>query len=165
VVEAVASLKSLVASPFKHQWIHIMGVPGCGKTHLVLATYHSIPNFAVYVLAGALADQIHDGLKRESTDPEWMGLSDLKRALIDVPVLIVDDLGQEHNSEFVGNTIQDIVVRRYQLLEKRPTVITTNLNRAMLLERYPRLMDRLTDKQLVLFRPISLDSYRPQKTT
>ena len=43
-----------------------------------------------------------------------------------MPVLFLDDLGQEHSAEFVNATISDIVSRRYQCGLSRPTVVATN---------------------------------------
>jgi len=161
MASAIASLHSLSASPYLHQWIKLSGVPGCGKSHVLVATYNLISNCSIYVPAGELASKIHDSLdtKGEHSD-DRLNLNDLKQLLVDVPVLFVDDLGQEHNAEFVTNALADIFVRRYQFGELRPTVVATNLTPSDLSKRYSRLEDRLEDRALVRNHIIKLPSFR-----
>lgn len=161
---AIDDMKSLVKSPHEHQWLKLSGVPGCGKSHAVLAAYNLLSYVAIYVHAGLLADRIHKGLDRDGEHPsEWLEINDLKEILVEVPVLFLDDLGEEHSSTFVANTITDIIARRYQSGRSRPTVVTTNLLPSDLCKRYPRLESRLRDSEIVRSHIIGLGDYRGRK--
>jgi len=168
LASAMGSLKCLTKSPLNHQWITISGVTGNGKSSLVLAAYNLMPDLAIYISAPEMADGLFTSLARDEKlrfGKEHLDLGGLKDLLVSVPVLFLDDLGLEHNADFVLNTLSDIIARRYCHTSERPTVVTTNLSKSELAARYPygRLADRISDEHLVLRHAITLPSYRQRK--
>ena len=164
----MGSLKRLTKSPLDHQWITISGVAGNGKTSLVLSAYNLIPDLAVYISSPELADGLFASLARDEKlrfGKKQLTLAELKDLLVAVPVLFLDDLGLEHNADFVASTFSDIIARRYAYASERPTVVTSNLSKSELTARYPygRLADRISDEHLVLRHGIMLPSYRQRK--
>ena len=154
LVLTAQSLRSLMDSPFKHKWITIFGVKGCGKSHLMLATLNKMDKYAVYFYCDTLGNEIFASLDRDST-------IDLKQKLIRAPVLLLDDLGTEPaNSPFVSQFINGVIGARYQRGIYAPTVITTNLSEAALDARYDRMADRILDRHLVIQHHITLPSFR-----
>lgn len=62
--------------------------------------------------------------------------------LLQVPLLILDDLGAEHPEGWVQTKIDSLIAERYNA--KKSLIITTNLRSGELLDRYAaRIMDRL----------------------
>ncbi len=70
-----------------------------------------------------------------------------EQRLLQVPLLILDDLGAEHPEGWVQTKIDSLISERYNA--KKSLVITTNLRSAELLDRYAgRVMDRLYESVL-----------------
>lgn len=165
---AITAMKSLVASPHNHKWVTICGHPGCGKSTLVAAAYNQISHMALYIQTAKLASLMFDGLKKpgevDEDNDRWLEINDLRNLLIEVPVLMLDDLGIESNTPFINSTLTDIIAQRYQLRTARPTIITTNLSSKLLIERYQRLASRILDVDLSYRLLIDLPDYRMRTT-
>nr|CAJ75139.1 conserved hypothetical protein [Candidatus Kuenenia stuttgartiensis] len=133
----------------------ITGPFGCGKTHAAMAilkAYASglpcpayrretfdIPNLAVFTPVVELLSQIRQTFNGNSGGGPGEG------ALLDkytrCGLLILDDLGAETASEWVLQTLYQILNRRY--LDQSQTVITTNLTLGELKEK---LGDRIASR-------------------
>jgi DNA replication protein DnaC len=91
----------------------LWGPNGQGKTYdaIVVGKYARLHSFSVkFVLAYELAFM--------SRQPDWYEKYDI---MIDCDLLIIDDLGKEHNNLVV----RDIVLKRYS--KKKSVIITTNV--------------------------------------
>lgn len=98
----------------------ITGNAGLGKTHAALAIAQTVLDKGfnvVYVCAQSLFSQ----LERE----RFLESSPLLEAAMEADLLILDDLGTEFVSAYVLSTFYNLLNTR--LLEKRPTIYTTNI--------------------------------------
>jgi DNA replication protein DnaC len=108
---------------------------GSGKTHLAWAIgweylmgcssvfYGTVPDMLVYL--------------REGIRNEYYNVEARIHYLQEVKLLILDDLGTEHRTDFANESLDMVVNSRYTHL--RSTVITTNLNSD---ELQPRISSR-----------------------
>ena len=106
------------------------GATGLGKTFLSACVARQVAengHSVVYVTAGKLFADF-EAVKFERADAESL------RDYRDCDLLIVDDLGTEMTTEFVKAALYEIVNSR--LLERRSTLISTNLNENDLEARY-----------------------------
>ena len=106
------------------------GATGLGKTFLSACVARQVAEGGwgvVYVTAGRLFSDF-EAVKFERAEAESL------RDYRDCDLLIVDDLGTEMTTEFVKAALYEIVNNR--LLERRTTLISTNLNEDNLEARY-----------------------------
>lgn len=106
-------------------WLALRGKPGSGKTHLGLA----IANHALEQLRPVrwwyAPELVEEARRLRGADPgaEAAEYFELKRQLRDVELLVLDDFGGIHPSEFaVKDFLQPVLDARYR--ERRPTVFT-----------------------------------------
>ena len=96
----------------------LTGDVGTGKTHLAAAIAQYCMEHGKVVKFGNITD-IFQSLKNAFTKDEDV-LSEIKS----VPLLVLDDLGKENDTEWAKETIYSIINYRYEHM--LPTVITTN---------------------------------------
>lgn len=99
--------------------LFLTGGVGTGKTHLAAALTHYIADRGVRVKFGNITDLLH-GMRRS-----FQGEEDLVSEIKTIPVLVLDDLGKEMDTEWVKETIYSIINYRYENMLS--TVVTTNL--------------------------------------
>lgn len=108
-----------------------MGGAGLGKTHLSLAIVSEIAKKGYGVVYGS-AQSLFSAAEKEhflfSSDGEQ------EKALFDCDLLVIDDLGTEFLSSYTTSLFYNIVNSR--LLNKKPTIISTNLDFEQLESRY-----------------------------
>ena len=118
-----------------------IGEPGRGKTFLCSCIVNRLIELGqqvIYISAIQLVDlaRKHAALNRNDQD------EDLYEILTNCDLLIIDDLGTEHQTDFSNATLFAIVNAR-QLLHRK-TIISTNLKVADIANRYePRFSSRL----------------------
>ncbi len=93
-----------------------LGKVGTGKTHLACAIAH-------YAIEQGVPTKFINVVSMISDLKERMNIPKYIRAYTDTELLIIDDIGKEKNSEWVCQTIYQIINIRYET--QKPTIITT----------------------------------------
>ena len=92
------------------------GKVGTGKTHLACAIAH-------YAIEKVIPTKFINVVSMISDLKERTNIYKYIKNYAEVDLLIIDDLGKEKNSEFVSQTIYQIINIRYE--REMPTIITT----------------------------------------
>lgn len=108
----------------------LLGATGIGKTHLSLAIAKEVTQQGFGVIYGSVQPLFRH------IESEYFGREDgdTQTQLIGCDLLVLDDLGMELDTPFYRTTLYDLLNTR--LLERRPTIISTNLSATALRERY-----------------------------
>ncbi len=138
----------------------LFGAPGLGKTHLSAAIAREVSEkgfSVVYDTAGHVFERFEQQ-KFGGEDGETVS-SDVER-ILNADLLILDDLGTEMTTAFVQSALYQIINTR--LLEKRSTIISTNLTPPQIAQRYtPQIASRLEGEYEIL--PFVGEDIRKQK--
>lgn len=101
----------------------LVGKPGRGKTHLLSLAAESLARTHHAVVRYYSTAELLDALKRSyDRDAEWC--DDWERALT-VPVLVLDDLGAEHMTDWSRERISTLIDARYRA--QLPVLAATNV--------------------------------------
>ena len=124
----------------------LFGRPGLGKTHLSAAIAREVSGkgySVVYDTAGHVFERFEaQKFGRDEAD------RDVERVL-NCDLLILDDLGTEMTTTFVHSALYQIINGR--LLEKRSTIVSTNLMPEALAQRYsPQIASRIEGEYQLL---------------
>lgn len=149
--------------------VFMSGVTGCGKTHLAVAmmrrrvetsTKHlegnpSKPPLAIFTTIPELLFEIRQ-CYRDGGPSE----ADTVRKYADVPLLVLDDLGAEKDTEAAEAMLYLIIDRRDR--ECRWTIVTSNAGLSELQHTLgARIASRLSN---MIVAPIKLPDYRKKRT-
>lgn len=110
----------------------LFGAPGTGKTYLAFCIANELLDRLVPVIAISsigLLNRIKETYKRYGSEGEVEIINSLKNASL----LVLDDLGAENSTDWAKEKIYEIIDSRYR--DKKPIIITTNLNLDQLKER------------------------------
>ena len=125
----------------------LFGASGLGKTHLSAAIAREVSGrgwSVVYDTAGSVFQRFE---AQKFTREENAG-DDVDRVL-NCDLLILDDLGTEMTTAFVQSALYQIINTR--LMEKRSTIISTNLTPGQLAQRYsPQIASRVEGEYQIL---------------
>ncbi len=138
-------------------WLVLMGGNGCGKTHLAAAIANERLDAGDRVAFANVADLL-DELRAAYAPDAPRRYDQLFRALVESPVLILDDLGAQKSSPWAEEKLYQLLNHRH--LARAFTVVTTN-KRIGDLE--PRIASRLADKDVSVLRDITAPDYRTLK--
>ncbi len=118
----------------------LSGNTGLGKTHLALAMGRAVGEQG-YSVCYETAIGMFNKLERAKFSPTEQSREEAER-LESCDLLIIDDLGTEMAGQFVTAALYGLMNQR--LMEKKPMVITTNLNVDETAMRYsPQIASRL----------------------
>jgi DNA replication protein DnaC len=142
------------------KWIYLNGTYGTGKTHFLYAAKTNLRNISTYINAADLADKIYEATGNHT-------INDLINSLIGIPILLVDDLGAEHTTDYLYSVLYKVVNGRYALGIERPTFITSNLSLEDLArspnDNLQRIASRLSDNAMVSYLISKQGDYRGLK--
>ena len=125
--EAVTAVKYIMKPGTKGLFVY--GPRGTGKTMLVSILANEMTKNGQTVLFSSVPDLLED--IRESYNKKTSDKT--IRAAREVSCLILDDLGAEHITEWVGSQLFSLLNHRYN--ERLKTIITSNYNRKELSQR------------------------------
>lgn len=97
----------------------ITGPVGVGKTHLAVAMCRAANDSGLRVVMAPMNRMLMDLRPGHDEDGAYMD------TLLDVPRLIVDDVGMERSTDWTMSILDSIVEARW--VDEYPTVFTTNL--------------------------------------
>ena len=127
----------------------LTGDPGLGKTFLSAAIAREVSGdgwSVVYDTAGRIFERFED--RKFGRDRGEAVEADVRRVL-ECDLLILDDLGTETATPFVSSALYTVLNTR--LLEKRSTIVSTNLKIPEIARRYsPQIASRLEGEYQVL---------------
>lgn len=126
--------------------VFITGPVGCGKTHLAIG-YLANEIIEKGIEAGRFvrAVDLFKEIRNTFQENRWESEMDLlEKYGKEIPFLVIDDLGTEKMTDWVEQTLYDLIDRRYG--ECLPTLITSNLSLDQLSAHYASHGDRLASR-------------------
>ena len=110
-----------------------LGRTGLGKTHLSLAIANEVAKTGAAV-AYASAQDLVDRAERAKFGRDGGGDAEFVQGALTCDLLVLDDLGTEFPSQMAAATLFQVINTR--LLERRSTIISTNLGFSAIATRY-----------------------------
>ena len=145
-------------APGKSANLLLFGAPGLGKTHLSAAIAREVSDGGFSVVYDT-AGHVFSCFEAEKFGREEEQESGVER-ILSCDLLILDDLGTEMTTSFVVSALYQIVNTR--LLERRSTIISTNLTPDQIAGRYsPQIASRIEGEYEIL--PFFGEDIRVQK--
>lgn len=134
--------------------LYLYGGVGAGKTHLIAGAAIRLVERG-YLVRVHRASDIASRLRRASGEGQGE-LEQYKDRLKNVRVLVIDDFGAEHMTEFLAAEWYDILDYRYR--QYAATILTANVAPDGL--NQPRLASRFSDQQRGMVIGIAAHDYR-----
>lgn len=152
--EVTAAVRAFAEDP--QGWLYLYGGYGAGKTHLLAAAGNALlaaGRHPLYVVAPDFLAYVRAGMHNASAS------SDVETRIqqaIEADVLLLDDLGAEHDTGWAQEQFYRVLNGRY--MAETPTIVASNL---WLEELPPRIASRLNDRALVTRTVLTCEDYRP----
>lgn len=150
--QAYRNALSFARSP--EGWLVLMGVNGCGKTHLAAAIANHLRQENKSVLLIVVPDLL-DYLRSTFSPESRVSYDELFEKIKRAPVLILDDFGEQSATPWAQEKLYQLINYRYNA--RLATVITTCLS---LDEIESRVSSRMVDPSLSLVLNINAPDYR-----
>lgn len=148
--------------PPKKPFLVLAGTPGTGKTHLACAALQDLyerknvrGQFWNCVDLIARYQATYDGERATESAAE------VDETLARVPLLVLDELGAQRDSEDATLRVFRLIDLRYR--EQKPMIVTTNKSAGQLGEMDPRLYSRLMDASVSELVTFNLPDYRQRR--
>jgi DNA replication protein DnaC len=138
-------------------WIVFIGGNGCGKTHLAAAIANERLDRGDRVAFANVPDLL-DELRAAYAPDAKRRYDEVFRLLVDVPVLVLDDLGAQKSSPWAEEKLYQLLNHRH--LARAWTIVTTNKR---LGEMEPRIASRLADRDVSQAYEITAPDFRTLK--
>jgi DNA replication protein DnaC len=135
-------------------WLILKGGYGCGKTHLAAAiANHNLTQGrpVLFINTPDLLDHLRATFSPDSTVSYDERFDQVRNS----PLLVLDDLGTQSNSEWAQEKLYQILNHRYNA--RLPTVITTNLELEAI---ESRMRSRMVDPSLAHIIHIAAPDFR-----
>jgi len=136
-----------------------IGPRGSGKTHLAIGTLRAVierGTRGIFLDCGNLLEQVKEMFGSKG------GQAQAFRAALDYDLVVLDDLGGQSSSEWVRDTLQSVIVHRYN--ERKATIVTTSLSLEELTEALgDRTASRLREMCAVVQLPPGTPDYRKKR--
>ncbi len=139
-------------------WLVLLGVNGCGKTHLAAAIVnyryqHKEP--ALFIVVPDFLDHLRSTFSPESK----ISYDQFFESVKSTPLLVLDDFGEQASTPWAQEKLYQVINYRYNA--KLPTVITTCCS---LEEMESRMASRLADSKISNPFNIRVPDYRSDVT-
>lgn len=140
-------------------WLLFEGTYGTGKTHLAaaIANWRIMRGDAVLFIT---SPDLLDHLKSAFSPQAETAYDDLFERIRQAPLLVIDDLGAESQTQWAGEKLYQLFNDRHRRM--LPTVITTNRDTALL---EGRIRSRLLDQSLTMAVKLSIPDRRSSMVT
>ena len=158
LVRALNAAKTFATFP--EGWLLFTGYSGSGKTHLAVAIAGESLRQGRQIFF-AFVPTLLDHLRMTYSPDSPVHFDELFEQVLNIPLLILDDLGAENSTPWAEEKLYQIVVHRYEA--RLATVITTASTMEELEEAKPRIASRLVDSMVVDEVPIDAPNYRDQR--
>jgi DNA replication protein DnaC len=145
---------------FPEGWLLFTGSRGSGKTHLAVAIAGESLRQGRQVFF-AFVPTLLDHLRMTYSPDSPVHFDELFEQVLNVPLLILDDLGSENSTPWAEEKLYQMVVHRHEA--KLATVITTASTMQELEDGKPRIASRLVDSMVVEWVAIDAPNYRDQR--
>jgi len=135
-------------------WLVLMGVNGCGKTHLAAAIANHLRaegRQVLFIMVPELLDHLRSAFSPESR----VHYDELFERVKKAPTLILDDFGEQSATPWAQEKLYQLISYRYNA--RLATVITTCLS---LDEIESRISSRMVDPTISLVLNINAPDYR-----
>lgn len=145
-------MDGLGANTAKGRGLAIVGPVGAGKSHtaaavLIESVTSQVLRNGYWIRARRFCNAMSPGFDQE--DATTVG-----NRVLNARLLVLDDLGGEHSTEWTQGIIEDLVSERYD--RSLPTIITSNLSPTVIESQYgDRTWDRLRDRNDIVIMAAS----------
>ncbi len=135
-------------------WLILLGVNGCGKTHLAAAIANYQLEQGKPVLFVVVPDLL-DHLRSTFSPDSKISYDEFFEQIKETPLLILDDFGEQSATPWAQEKLYQLINYRYNA--RLPMVVTSCLS---LEEIEPRISSRMVDPRISLVLNIDAPDYR-----
>jgi len=135
-------------------WLILLGINGCGKTHLAaaIANYQLTQGKPVFFV---VVPDLLDHLRSTFSPDSKISYDEFFEQIKETPLLILDDFGEQSATSWAQEKLYQLINYRYNA--RLPMVVTSCLS---LEEIEPRISSRMVDPRIGLVFNITATDYR-----
>jgi len=130
------------------------GTVGTGKTHLAAAITLYMLNHCQPVIFGTVTNllgRIRQTYNNDNKETERQAVDDF----LNIPLLVIDDLGKEKPTAWVEQMMYEIINGRYE--DNKPLIITTNISLKGIEEQYERNGAAIVSRIVEMCQGVKMD--------